>query len=285
MNHTIFDIKRFTWLVKEASSLGSWKNILIIGIIPSITLTIIFVIYSITDYSINADNLPGGQTMSEYILSLNEKYIIIMFALYVSSQLLIAPYLMNSLNSKKKRIQYLMLPGSSLEKFLSRFLPLTIGYTVLFFFSFWLMDIIRVAICTPLFPQMDVHMLDFNLFINSDNSNALFSNYTEFFTFIAYFILVYSYFILGSTYFTKRPFASILVFLAILIFILSKYTILLMKWLGKGTDIYQNKYLNPEYLFFEINPPLIMAICLSLTIFNCVIAYYRFKETELVQRG
>lgn len=284
MNNQKFSFKHFAVLLKEGSQFGSWKKIGVVVISPVFGLIIAFLLFIIYDYATALNNTSQSLTMEQYLIEMNSKYATIISAMFIALMLIYLSYIMKPMQNKKESIQYLMLPGSTLEKFLSRILPPTIGYTILFWMAIWLMDIIKVAICTPLFPHLDIQFIDYSILYSTNSPDAMFRDFSMFLIFISYLGVFISYLVLGRIFIQKSRLLKTLSIIVVASFILYKYIVTLMSILSDGNNIYENKYLNPEYLFFGINTPTLITASIVLTLFNFILSYFRFKELEITQK-
>lgn len=73
-----------------------------------------------------------------------------MFAMTTTAQAIsfavmfsVATYIFRNMQTKQQRITFLMMPSSNLEKYLVRFLHVTVGYFVCFWLAFFIADIVQ----------------------------------------------------------------------------------------------------------------------------------------------
>ncbi len=112
------------------------------------------------------------------------------------------------LSTKQKRINYLMLPATNLEKFVSRLLICTVGYVVFFYVAFIAADLLRLLILSALGRESEWAI---SLSLNQPSIHIPESSWTinrTKLTFLAkcMFLLSYVAYLLGSAVFRKHPF-------------------------------------------------------------------------------
>lgn len=206
--------------------------------------------------------------------------------LFLGLGVVFASLLMEPMQSKTKRTSFLMLPSSSLEKYLSRWLIMVVGYILFFFVALWLVDLLRVAVFSIAYPTVDVSMLDFKNLINPSDSyqrEYIFSQRNIFYMCLSFFFMSQSILFLGSTFWEKNTFVkTFAAFLGIvlLFFMVARWTILIfykdvgqffdMQFFNQSKDSTIAATLTVVFLFF--------------TLLNWVLAYFRFRESEIIKR-
>jgi hypothetical protein len=198
---------------------------------------------------------------------------------------------MNPMDSKLKRIAYLVSPASNLEKYLTRWIITTIGYILAFFAALWMADIIRVAICAVKFPEVGIQLIDLTKLTGQYTGPSFWREYVvekdAFSTTVRLYFLLQSLFLLGATFWERasfiKTFASLAVIIAAFILI-CRWTILLFYGDLAG---YNNVMMS-----FEINQTLskeqaifYAAILMSVVTVSCwILAFFRIRESEIIQR-
>ncbi|MDR2473683.1 MAG: hypothetical protein LBD53_09025, partial [Tannerella sp.] len=125
MNNT-FNIKRFG-LVFRKDLMENLKRyaLLLLAILGIMTIILTTISLDYYDHSYNNLNNMLLQWLS-YMFS--------------TFGILFASTFMTPMNSKIKRIAYLVSPASNLEKYLSRWMIITVGYILAFFAALWVSD-------------------------------------------------------------------------------------------------------------------------------------------------
>lgn len=181
----------------------------------------------------------------------------------------------SGLSNKEKRIYSIMFPANTFEKYLVRFIIHVPAFVVVYIAAFYVGELVRVGVTSSLIDDtrmlsvMDFKYIFTNLRTGEINENSVFS--------ILIFIGVQSTFVLGSILFHKNAFvktfvAGVLVFIIFFLIVFGT-----MEWLTPENYRPYDISLTGVYAIF-------MTIFLGLALFNYVLAYFRFKELEVVNR-
>ncbi len=190
-------------------------------------------------------------------------------------------YTFANLKTKPKRIAYLMLPASNLEKFLSRVLIFTVGVGVVNVLTFLVADAARMVALLAMPAHMGmsfgeiVKMLfeDASVLFSTPNRNpegvwvVLFS--------LASFINTYLVFLLGSALFRKFAFfktASIMVGGGILLSMVLVSWAMHISFTGRDVEL------------TGISAPLWTCFHVSCCVAWIVLSYWLFKKITVVRR-
>jgi len=211
--------------------------------------------------------------------NLNDKFfpfVLVIIGLFIAS------ISFGELNDKKRGHFFLILPASSLEKFLSRFLFSTIGYLFLISFVFYTASLCAYGI--------DFYLLDKNQILFNITDSSIISA-------ILVFLILHSLFFFGAVYFRKLAFLKMILAISGLIFFAGAIGIIEMKiilWehvdvfalknfgLKKGWMIGRssNQTMLSDLESFK-NISLIIIKSGIPTILFILLSYLRLKETEL----
>ncbi|NDW18289.1 hypothetical protein D0T53_06980 [Dysgonomonas sp. 216] len=250
-------------------------------------LTLIFIWNSTTVYHIE---YKSATELQFYAAQLNIdliRYAIILFFVF---GFIAAAQAMNPINNKVKRISYLMLPASSFEKYLSRWVTFTLGFIIIFSAIFLLSDATRVLFCSVRYPDINIPFIKFSNLISSEfgYSNeipTLFTNWYHVFIIICSYFYFQSLFILGTTFWPKNSLvktfaAGTAIFIA---YCLICYFVTSALFSGEeGTKEFSSAMNACTGNMMPKNLSLIFLCIFSL--FNWVLAYFRFKESEIIKR-
>jgi len=278
MNNT-FNIKRFG-LVMSKDFQESWKRytmqfLAMFGIIA------IF-LYFQSD-SLYRANIHGGSMEVDYNLLTFIVFIFLGFGVVFASTLT------EPMRSKIKRGAYLMNPSSNLEKYVSRWLIVTVGYIIAFFVALWLADLLRVAICSVRYTEIDVNLLDFGKLIETkgDRGSYVFGSGNEFGFFVGLFFLLQSICVLGSTFWEKVSFVKTFAtgtILVLLFLLLANWTISIFytdfEQFINVLDSFAKENQMSDTAFFTITTSVFSLLTLVFWIF----AFFRFRESEIIKR-
>lgn len=209
--------------------------------------------------------------------------------------LICASRIMEVMNTKNKRISYMMLPATTGEKFISRVIYVCIISMVIFFVGLFFAELTRLALL-PLFNAPE----EFHRFCLFDIMSVSFYDtihinpeaYGGSSTFMSYLFLIsnglwgHSIYILGGTYFRKHPFVKtwgicMAVFFLIvftLINISDEGTLLYMfKWIENLVN--KNSWINENVIFTTIS-----MFFLVLTVINWTLSYHLFRNSQITDR-
>ena len=255
----IFNFGRFADCLKRDLTLNgkSWllKGMMMLGVT---TLLLLFV------------TNPGMHGTNDYA-EMQEKGCFLIFRFCgVTFCALGASLFMENMTSNGSRLNSLMSPASDLEKYLSRFLISIVGGTVAFLICFAIADAIRILIISQRYDNLS-GLSYIGPFKVQSFSESLFYLWGSFVAFQATFVL-------GSTIWPKnaflKTFGSMIVLLIILVIV--------------GNNVYTlaaadgNYWPSESALRLLYKSAKILPSCWAL--FCYITAYYRFKESEIINR-
>lgn len=273
MENNIFNFPRFFRLLKK-DLLENWKRNLVFIIAGYGIMALVF-------------------TWNGYIHCLagrdaaytNINLLILVCVLFLVLGVLYSSTFMEPMNRKTKRLAYLMTPASSLEKYFSRWILVTLFYGIIFFLLVFLADATRVLVCSLRFPTADVQFINWNILIGPNDgilSNSyIFPDSKNFMIGLFFFLFVQSVFILGSTIWEKNSFVK--TFAAILIltigYLLICYGVITLLF----TDMsdFSHHFSRAFFLREETQAGVLLLLG---ALFNWVLAYFRLKESEVIKR-
>ena len=121
-----------------------------------------------------------------------------------------ASYALETMNTQQKRISFLMLPATSFEKFVARFLYVTVGFVVLSTIALLLSEVTRFLLL-PLFDLPDTFKQStlpsvWQTIMNVRTFNFNGSGIMEPVVGWLFLIWIHSFFILGGSYWYKNAF-------------------------------------------------------------------------------
>ena len=280
MNNT-FHIKRFGLVFrKDFIENGKRYMLLFLTMLGLMALIITLQTWDYYSYSHNrnADNHLNHNRLLLEMLSF----------MFFASGIWFASTFSNPMNRKLKRLSYLISPSSNLEKFLVRWMITTIGFIVAFFVAMWMADLIRVSICSVVYPEVEIHFLDITRLIAlSPNASYYVIPKNEFPFMISIYFLLQSIFLLGSTFWEKATFIKTFTAgtaLFVTYILLCRWVILLCygSLTGyvnvMGSFEFDNYF--AEYQIFTFASTF-FAVC-SITCW--IFAFFRIKESEIIKR-
>lgn len=285
MNNT-FDIKRFGGLlskdVQENGKRYMLQFLAMLGI-----MMIVFTWISL-DFYYNFERYPSYFKIENLDMDLLKSVL----PMFLGFGVLMASTLMEQMGSKAKRISYLLIPASNFEKYISRWLVVTVGYVVAFFIALWLADAFRVAICLIKYPNLDVHLMDFSLLmpkVGEDRSgDFIFFDRYMFITYVGFYLFIQSLFVLGATFWEKLSFVK--TFAAG--FIIFALFLLCCNW---AISLCYNSFNEFSKVLdsletYDMFSNTFDLYCLFFSGFmvaafiNWILAFFRFRESEIIIR-
>lgn len=249
-----------------------------------VVLTIMLAMSTNSTY-FNPDFYPSlEEAMRLQNLSLIRITLIVFFFFGIAA----ASILMSPMSNKTKRISFLANPSSSLEKFIYRWLIVTVGYTVIFLSIIYLADAARIFISYLRNPKLETAFIDFSKIAGKGGERYEF--YTEsdvMMILTTFYLFMQSVFILGSTFWAKNSLiktsSACLIIVGVYALITNFFSSLV---LGKNSQ----SALDQSLFFFENTKSaedyksVLFLIFSSFAIIFWVISYFRFKESEIINR-
>lgn len=186
-----------------------------------------------------------------------------------------ASFLFENMTSKTKRLSTLMLPASNAEKFIARFTIFVLGFFVLYFISCAIAEFSRFIVLQSIYPDSPkVHLITPAAII-ADLGIEFTKDWRWAFTiFIGAFLFNQSLFGLGSAVWPKNSFIKTFGAIWAISLTFQLLTSIFIQLLD-----FSNANPNVDLLLSLLTGFLYIG-----TIFNWVLAYYRFKESEIIQR-
>ncbi|WP_294608622.1 hypothetical protein [uncultured Bacteroides sp.] len=196
--------------------------------------------------------------------------------------LLSASFIMERMKSKTNRIAMLMTPATMFEKFFSRWLVFTFGFLIVFLIAFKLADWTRVAVYMVSYPELKdiISSTPLSHLVGKGQFWTVFADCNYFMLGVSAYFFAQSLFVLGSSIWPKNSFVktfSAIVVVAIIYIaigsVLGKIVFEARGVRGVNQDISDEAMtLWTTIVFF------------GMAIFNWIVAYFRFKESEIINR-
>lgn len=193
-----------------------------------------------------------------------------------------ASFTMEKMKTKTSRIAVLMTPATPFEKFFSRWLIFTVVFLVVFLLTYKLADYTRVLIYSLAHPEKDcIAPVDLSHIVGNADYYSLCRTNLMFGVCIAIYFFIQSLFVLGSSIWPKNSFLKTFTAVIIIGIVYVSTTAFLVQMFLKnnrselliGSDM-------SEELFFS----LWIGACVIFTLLNWTLAYFRFKESEIINR-
>lgn len=226
-------------------------------------ITMLVVIFAIlphygSQYVVYESTNPATQTLHNW-------FIVFLFG----SGCLFASTMGNDVSTKDRRINTLMLPASMLEKYLAQWIKFVIVCPIVFYIGWILMDLLATGIITMIWRNPEVPILTIFAFKDLDLPEL-----------ILLYLCTQSFFILGAAFWPR--FSCIKT--AIMMWVISIVEAFLV-WLVVIRPMISSKgFLANEGIVSNDYENLFICVFIAITLFNWIFPYFRFKETDVVQR-
>ncbi len=282
---TNFNFTRFTNLLKLDIA-ENWKNSLfgLLGIYAAFLIPMLGWLWNVPDDTFGAYSFHKFCNNMLGVILLVTSFFFVFYASHI----------MVCMNSKEKRISYLLLPATMFEKFLSRFVIVTVVLMFQVFVALLALELSRYLL-QPLFrlpaefsQSMLAELADMMTFAGraSVNNECVYYN-TTLMQLLGFIFLLWNHslFILGGSRWYKHPFLKTL---GVIIAFNLIGGVIFARLVETGMMERFFRWMNNN---FEETPAttngLMTAGCLifaSLTIFNWWLSYWLFTRSQVIRR-
>ena len=277
---TFFSLPRFTDLCRK-EVVENWKSTLLRMILIFGVMTIVFLWNGYFEYR-HADSEYFINRYTDYDVVWRFELLSFFFFLF-GFGCLSASFTMEKMKNKTGRLSTLMTPVTPFEKFFFGWLISTIVFLVVFLIAFKLADYTRLLIFSLIYPDIAQAMFPINLcdlVVENQNFRVFREMYQLTFVFSLY-LFVQSLFVLGSSIWSKNSFIKTFAAVAVIVLIYMVVGTSLGSLLFDRGTLYRPPFAHlAEKQIFTI----ISAILIFFTLFNWTLSYFRFKESEVIQR-
>ena len=196
--------------------------------------------------------------------------------------LLSASFIMERMKTKTNRIAMLMTPATMFEKFFSRWLVFTFGFLIVFLIAFKLADWTRVVVYMVSYPELKdiISSTPLSHLVGKEQFWTVFADCNYFMLGISAYFFVQSLFVLGSSIWPKNSFVKTFSAIVVVAIIYIAIGSALAKILFEARGVHGvNQDISDEAMTLWTT-----IIFFGMAIFNWVVAYFRFKESEIINR-
>lgn len=273
LQDTFFSWSRCLSLCRKELS-EDWRKHLLRILLIYVSLTLLFLFRSM--------NINHQSSYVSYDSCFRDMMVIgvnaILFAGCYSASLLA-----ERLKSKTSRLSDMMTPVSTFEKYILRWTLFTVGFLLIFFLLFLLADYTRYLVMSFSYPEVEavtpIPFFDYFYAPWSDNRKwTLFNSALQLRMGLSFYFCVQSLFVLGSTLWPKNAFLK--TFAAVTV--TGVTLVVVSTWLVE--EILPSTMALPFGMAPMTFTNLVFVCLLLLTLFNWVVAYYRYKEMEIINR-
>lgn len=269
---TFFSLPRFMNLCRK-EMVESWKSNVLRLVLLYGLMAVVMVWNGYSTYRVEYDFSEDPTWM--FLL------IVFIWALWIFG-CLSASFTMEKMKSKTSRTSVLMTPATPFEKFFSRWMVFTVVFLVVFLICYRLADYTRVYVFSLIYPEKDyIAAVDLSHLVGDKTGHyTLCSNNLQLSGIIASYFFSQSLFVLGSSIWPKNAFLK--TFSAIAIIVTVYFSV--AAFLGKLLFKHKNVSFIGEGLSNEAYSWLLIAVFTFFTLLNWTLAYFRFKESEIINR-
>ncbi len=270
-----FNMSRFVRICRK-EMIESWRANLLRVVMMYGILTIAFVWNGYFQYKY----LSGSTSVKEDPIWSFELIVFIWTILIMGT--LSASFTMERMKTKTNRIAVLMTPATMFEKFFSRWIIFTFGYLIVFLIAFKLADWTRVLVYSMSYPDLKniIASTPLSRLVGDDSQYwVAFRTSENLLLAISFYFFVQSIFVLGSSIWPKNAFVKTFSAIVILAVIYISIGVLLVKIFLEHKSGGFNDPISGDTIM-----ALGTAFFFVMAIINWVLAYFRFKESEIINR-
>lgn len=287
--NNFFSFPRIAMVMKR-EIMENWKTNLyrLIGIYAAFTLVMILNMLK------SGSNSNPQMAFQQYSTTVMGMFI---FIIGIAS-LTYAANIMENMITKEKRIAFLMLPATMVEKFVARFLIVTVGLVVAVVVAASLAEITRYLVLplfnvpetfhqSVLYQVLSMASLDGEQAYRGSGYalNMPYQNWLGEMCGWAFLIWSHSLYILGGSYWYKKPFfktLGALIFISILCSVLSVHII---SWVGNDGMRSFAEWLEANFQWMTLNKLLSLGVAFfsAFTMFNWWLSYRLFTRSQVIK--
>lgn len=209
-----------------------------------------------------------------------------------------AANIMENMITKEKRIAFLMLPATMIEKFVARFLIVTVGMAAAIIVAASLVEITRYLVL-PLFNLPEAfhqsvlyHLLSMaaidgeQVFRGSGSAlNMSYQNWLGELCGWAFLVWSHSLYILGGSYWYKKPFFKTLGTLMLISILCSVLSVHIISWVGNDGMRSFAEWLEANFQWVTLNKLLSLGVAFfsAFTMFNWWLSYRLFTRSQVIK--
>ena len=209
-----------------------------------------------------------------------------------------AANIMENMITKEKRIAFLMLPATMIEKFVARFLIVTVGLAAAVFVAASLAEITRYLLL-PLFnvPETFHQSVLYNLLSMASVDgeqiyrgsgyamNMPYQNWLGELCGWAFLLWSHSLYILGGNYWYKKPFFKTLGALMLISILFSVLSVHILSWIGDDNMRSFSEWLETNFQWMTLNKLLSLGVAFfsAFTMFNWWLSYRLFTRSQVIK--
>lgn len=277
-------------LVMKREIMENWKTNLyrLIGIYAAFTLVMIFSMWTMSS------GKPSRISFDGYCSNVMVSFVFIISI----AGFTYAANIMENMITKEKRIAFLMLPATMIEKFVARFLIVTVGLAAAIVVAASLAEITRYLVL-PLFNLPEAfhqsvlyHFLSTiaidgeQVYRGSESVlNMSYHNWLGEMCGWAFLVWSHSLYILGGSYWYKKPFFKTLGTLILISILFSVLLVHIISWVGNDNMRSFAEWLEANFQWMTLNKLLSLGVAFfsAFTMFNWWLSYRLFTRSQVIK--
>lgn len=271
---TFFSAPRFMNLCRK-EMVENWKSNILRMVLLYGIMTVVMIWNGCFVYDRSYNNVESNDQMWMFLL------LVFVWSLW-GFGCLSASFTMEKMKSKASRLSVLMTPATPFEKYFSRWLISTVVYLVVFLIAYKLADYTRVLIFSITYPDnVSITPVDLLHIVGKRDHYVLVEDNWAIVALIASYLFTQSCFVLGSSIWPKNSFLKTFAAGVIITIVYASLTGIIIK------SFLINNMRNPfetEFVSRDAGFGLMTAIFILFALLNWVLAYFRFKESEIINR-
>lgn len=271
---TFFSMHRFVDVCRKGM-VENWKTYILRSVMVYGMMAIVFIWDGYFDY----EGMDASSQGIDPLWAFEARIFLFAFIIWGCIS---ASFAMEQMKTKTSRTVVLMTPATMFEKFFSRWLIAICGFLVVFLIAFKMADWTRVVVYMLKYPDSNV-ISSFPLWQFWTNTGAFYEEAggggPEMLLYISVFLLVQSFFMLGSTVWPKNAFIKTFSAGISIVVVYSLFATAIGKIFLPDNFIMTNIGISGE-----MKQTMVVAANLFFALFNWVLAYFRFKESEIINR-
>ncbi|WP_455664844.1 hypothetical protein [Phocaeicola sp.] len=208
-----------------------------------------------------------------------------------------AANIMENMITKEKRVSFLMLPATMIEKFVARFLIVTVGFALAVVAATSLAEITHYLVL-PLFnvPEEFHQSFLYNLismasidgeqvYRGPGSFNMGYNNWLGEACGWAFLIWSHSFYILGGSYWYKKPFFKTVGVLMLISIVCSVLLVHVISWIGADNMQNIGEWLIDNFQWMTLNKLLSLGVAFfsACTMFNWWLSYKLFTRSQVIK--
>lgn len=287
--NNFFSFPRIAMVMKR-EIMENWKTNLyrLIGIYAAFTLVMILNMLK------SGSNSNPQMAFQQYSTTVMGMFI---FIIGIAS-LTYAANIMENMITKEKRIAFLMLPATMVEKFVARFLIVTVGLVVAVVVAASLAEITRYLVLplfnvpetfhqSVLYQVLSMASLDGEQAYRGSGYalNMPYQNWLGEMCGWAFLIWSHSLYILGGSYWYKKPFFKTLGALILISILCSVLSVHIISWVGNDGMRSFAEWLEANFQWMTLNKLLSLGVAFfsAFTMFNWWLSYRLFTRSQVIK--